>query len=349
MLKSMREQIQNQPKQVPIFDSSNKTIGIPKSSNGFSLVNSAYANPFGTTTAIASFGSELPWLEAASLSGVRSLAPYLVSTTMNIAKHVPSATIGAGIVVGLHNAAKFEAQHPWVSSDFDDIMNNPLVPQSTKDEMWQQMRNDPLLGNGTQSLILPHINVNDLPQLNPFASRNRSLFSSSMLDPRFNRPNILTTPIHNQSRSILFTPDHSSTFAKFGQLEGFDISQTDKGIFESFPIHQQNWKDLILYKDNGNIDKFTEFEHFKKTDGSNRYECEKSQSPQWKEAQPFKDKFRTNGQKGSNKEYYRWDIKHKDIEIYDDKARYVGSKDPVTGKIYRKGNMEKNKQLEKMI
>ena len=251
MLKSMREQTQQEPKQVPIFDSSNKTIGIPKSSSGFSLVNSAYANTFGTTTAIATFGSDLPWLEAASLSSIRSLTPYLFSTAVNVVRHVPSASITAGIVVGLHNATKFEAQHPWVSSDFDDIMNNPLVPQSTKDEMWQQMRNDPLLGNGTQSLILPHINVNDLPQLNPFAPHNRSLFSSSMLDPRFNRPNILTTPIHNQSRSILFTPDHSSTFAKFGQLEGFDISQTDKGIFESFPIHQQNWRDLILYKDNG--------------------------------------------------------------------------------------------------
>ena len=73
MLKSMREQIQQERRQVPIFDNSNKTIGIPESSNGFSPVNSAYANPFGTTTAIASFGSEVPWLEAASLSRVRSL------------------------------------------------------------------------------------------------------------------------------------------------------------------------------------------------------------------------------------------------------------------------------------
>ena len=159
-----------------------------------------------------------------------------------------------------------------------------------------------------------------------------------MLDPRFNKPSILSTPIHNQSRSILFTPDDSSTFTKFGQLEGFDISQMDYGILESFPIHQQNWQDLILYKDNGNIDKFTEFEHFKKTDGSNRYECEKSQSPQWQEARPYKGyggKYRYNGLNGKDREYYRWDHKHKDIEIYDDKLNKLGSKDPVTGKVYR--------------
>jgi len=93
-----------------------------------------------------------------------------------------------------------------------------------------------------------------------------------------------------------------------------------------------------------------EFSHFKKKDGSNRYECEKSESPQWQQTHPFKDKFRTNGHpKEKYKEYYRWDKTHKDIEVYDSEARYVGSKDPVTGKMYRKGDMKPNKQLEKIL
>ena len=163
MLKSMREQIQDKPKQVPIFDSSNKTIGNLKNSSGFTLINSAYANPFATTTITTGYLSELPWLEAASLSGVRNLTPYLFSTAVNVAKHVPSATFGAGIVVGLHNAAKFESEHPLFSEEFNDIITDPynLIPQSVKDSYWQKATNDPLLGSNNQRLTLPHINVND--------------------------------------------------------------------------------------------------------------------------------------------------------------------------------------------
>jgi superfamily II DNA/RNA helicase len=219
MLKNMREQIQDEPKLVPIFDSSNKTRGIPKTSNGFSLINSAYASSFGAT-AIASFGSELPWLEAASLSGARSLAPYLFSTAVNVAKHVPSATFGAGIAVGLHNAAKFEAEHPWVGSNFDDIMNNPLVPQSTKDEMWQQMRNDPLIRGHQSSLLL---NVKTLPTIDfkvmgriDNQSSNTSINSYFDIDP--NAGNTLITPPY-QPKSILL--DDQARYVKWHELMGF--------------------------------------------------------------------------------------------------------------------------------
>lgn len=92
-----------------------------------------------------------------------------------------------------------------------------------------------------------------------------------------------------------------------------------------------------------------EFSHFKKKDGSNRYECEKQESPEWKKSQNFKDEFRTNGDTGKNKEYYRWDMKHKDIEIYDHDAYHIGSKDPVTGKIYRQGTMIRNEKLRSII
>lgn len=88
---------------------------------------------------------------------------------------------------------------------------------------------------------------------------------------------------------------------------------------------------------------------FKKKDGSGRYECESSQSPQWQATKPFKDKYRTNGLKGRDCEYYRFDRGHKDIEIYDDKARFRGSQDPVTGKIYRPGTMRENPQLKRLL
>ncbi len=63
-----------------------------------------------------------------------------------------------------------------------------------------------------------------------------------------------------------------------------------------------------------------------------------------------KGEYRSNGaNKPKYKEYYRYDDLHKDIEIYDSKARYIGSKDPVNGKIYRLGNMKPNKTLERII
>ncbi|WP_341759045.1 hypothetical protein [Candidatus Tisiphia endosymbiont of Ptychoptera albimana] len=102
---------------------------------------------------------------------------------------------------------------------------------------------------------------------------------------------------------------------------------------------------FFMPSDPNDNDPDDEFSHFKKKDGSNRYECEKQESPEWKNSQNFKDEFRTNGGTGKNKEYYRWDMKHKDIEVYDNKARLIGSKDPVTGKIYRQGNMMRNEKL----
>ncbi len=96
-------------------------------------------------------------------------------------------------------------------------------------------------------------------------------------------------------------------------------------------------------------EKYKQYDKFKKKDGSDRYECEPSESPQWNEAKPYKGKYRTNAKYGKDLEFYRWDKRHKDIEIYDDKARYMGSKDPVTGQIYRKGTMKVNKPLQNIL
>jgi len=96
-------------------------------------------------------------------------------------------------------------------------------------------------------------------------------------------------------------------------------------------------------------DGLKQYEKFKKQDGSGRYECEKPESPVWKKTENFKDQFRTNGLKGKEKEYYRWDKFHKDIEVYDNKGRYIGSLDPVTGKQYRTGDMQINKILKNIL
>ncbi len=96
-------------------------------------------------------------------------------------------------------------------------------------------------------------------------------------------------------------------------------------------------------------DGLKQYEKFKKQDGSGRYECEKPESPVWKKTENFKDQFITNGLKGKEKEYYRWDKFHKDIEVYDNKGRYIGSLDPVTGKQYRTGDMQINKILKNIL
>ena len=96
-------------------------------------------------------------------------------------------------------------------------------------------------------------------------------------------------------------------------------------------------------------DDFKKYEKYKKDDGSGRYECERAESPEWKNLKNFKDEYRTNGLSGKSKKYFRWDTKHKDIEIYDYRGRYLGSKDPVTGKSYRLGNGVVDKRLARYL
>jgi hypothetical protein len=93
--------------------------------------------------------------------------------------------------------------------------------------------------------------------------------------------------------------------------------------------------------------RYKAYEQYKTVSG--RYACPSSVSPVWKAAKHFKGKYRTNGLRGREKEYYRWDYTHSDIEYFDDKGRYLGSKDPVTGNRYRHGSLEVNEQLKKVL
>jgi hypothetical protein len=60
-----------------------------------------------------------------------------------------------------------------------------------------------------------------------------------------------------------------------------------------------------------------------------------AQSPMWNRFKPYQGKIRTNGLPGSDREYYRWDYTHSDIEVYNNNGYYQGSIDPVTGEMYR--------------
>ena len=89
------------------------------------------------------------------------------------------------------------------------------------------------------------------------------------------------------------------------------------------------------------------YEHFQKESG--RYECERAESPIWKELENFKEGYKTNGLKGRAERFYRWDKLHSDIEVYNKNAEYLGSLDPVTKKMYRLGNKLVDKILEKLL
>jgi hypothetical protein len=200
-----------------------------------------------------------------------------------------------------------------------------------------------------QSVLLPHINVNELPQLNPFATHNSTTVSSIMLDPKYNRPSIESFPVHNQPKSILFTPPARDL--EWSKLPGFTPSMV-KIWQEGFDVHKTDWKDSILEKHKHQSSTNHQASKFKDTstfgmpdpgdlepdeDGENqrKFNCEKSESKIWKELDNYRNGYKTNSQKGSNKEYYKWDHTHNDIEVFDHQYYHKGSLNPRTGKLYK--------------
>ena len=140
MLRSIQD-YQQEGKQVPIFDVSNKTTIIPKANTGFSFVNSAHSNPMGsvaTTMGGGIVGQDLALAIAFRTSTFLSKAP------------IAMGIVGTGM--GLHNAAQFEAQHPLLSPEFNDIMTNPYISQKDKDSYWQKATNDPLFRSNDSSI-----------------------------------------------------------------------------------------------------------------------------------------------------------------------------------------------------
>jgi len=61
----------------------------------------------------------------------------------------------------------------------------------------------------------------------------------------------------------------------------------------------------------------------------------KSNSPIWKELEPFRGNLKTNGLNGKNRQYYNWDHTHNDIEVYDHLGDHIGTIDAVSGKMVK--------------
>ena len=61
----------------------------------------------------------------------------------------------------------------------------------------------------------------------------------------------------------------------------------------------------------------------------------KSNSPVWKDLDPYRGQTKTNGLSGKKKQYYEWDHTHNDIEVYDSAGRHLGSMDPTTGQMIK--------------
>ena len=235
---------------------------VSRSTAQSSMFSTAYSELFGIPTAYGNQVLDSTKAVAVSLTASTSLyyglaegALALGRTVLPIARGIPQATVVVGGLIGLHNAAQFEHDHPWISDDFTEIMLNPLVPQETKDEMWKQMQNDPLLVGQQQPLRTANVAVIDFKVMGRIDNQGHgSLISPYFdIDPNASKLTILSTPIPYQPKSILFTPDdsNSSVFTKFGQVEGF-APNMHKIWQEYFPDQSALIDDFnmsVLYKD----------------------------------------------------------------------------------------------------
>jgi tetratricopeptide (TPR) repeat protein len=69
--------------------------------------------------------------------------------------------------------------------------------------------------------------------------------------------------------------------------------------------------------------------------GQRKFNCEKAESPVWRELQNYKKGYRTNNLGGKYREYYKWDHTHNDIEVFDHNYYHKGSLEPRTGELYK--------------
>ena len=322
-----------------------------------SFISTAYANPaYGGAVmgieislesaavaygAVKLAGRAIPIVGTAGVaySYVQSVTNYIINAPKGSYRPIlanPVATSGMLMFENYEDSLEF--------TGVDDGNNYISIPQSE------------------QTVLLTHINVNELPQLNPFARHSSNTFSSIILDQKYNRPSIESFPVYHQPKSILFTPDDRGHLLERSELPGFSPSMV-KIWQEGFDVHKTDWKDSILEKrkhesstksqvskfkdtttfgmpDPGDLEPDDEFSHFKKKDGDKFYECEKTESPIWKDLESYKvidgKQTRTNGLTGKNKKYYQWDNMHKEVEMYDWNGKPLDALDPITGKMKNK-------------
>ena len=64
---------------------------------------------------------------------------------------------------------------------------------------------------------------------------------------------------------------------------------------------------------------------------------EKANTKVWKALKQFRKDIKTNGLRGSKRQYYQWDFEKNEIEVYNRHGKHMGAMDPTTGEIYKQG------------
>jgi hypothetical protein len=194
-----------------------------------------------------------------AIYGLGKGAVALGRTVLPIARGIPCATVVVGGVIGLHNAAQFEHEHPFLAPEFNDIMTNPLIPQDIKDRYWQRATNDPKLVSQQQSLRvteLPSIDFKVMGRIDQ--QRHGDIVSAYFdIDPNANKQTTLSTPIPYQPKSILFTPD-DDRLLEWSKLPGFTPIHTSVPRVETFPVHEEDQSSWILLRDKTNEEIYQE-------------------------------------------------------------------------------------------
>ena len=147
-----------------------------------------------------------------------------------------------------HNS-EFLATHPWLNDDFTALMSNPLIPQSTKDGMWQRMSTDPLI-SGRISPFDPRLSLPEAPGTGILITPDESERLRAMLRlPRYIPVPVIAglsgeapgfEPVHTDRKDLI-------THTPVPILQGVDILST--------PIHEQARQDHVLLSVNNDADK----------------------------------------------------------------------------------------------
>ncbi len=188
-------------------------------------VNAYSAGMLGTSFGSGLFTSQ-DILLGAGIRGLTFIGGEVLSILSTASRVVPYAGITGGVIVGLHQGAKFESEHMLFNEDFNDWMANPLIPDSVKYKIFSNVHNDPLLG-AKEPL-------------------------KSVIDPEaIKPPPFITVPPKLPASIIYTTPDNREQLLDLTKLPGFtpDVTWSWEKLTESFPAHEPRWEDLVSYKD----------------------------------------------------------------------------------------------------
>ncbi len=117
-------------------------------------------------------------------------------------------------------------------------------------------------------------------------------------------------------------------------VETFPGTNRPQVSTETFPRASTVGATVLMAKKSGDSDNHEQRQRMQNP--------QKSASPIWRQLKHHNDITKTNGETGSKREYYQWDIQHNDIEVYDSRGNHKGSMDPITGEIYKRPSKTHN-------